>query len=166
MQGGTPKAVAAILRVRLEYLSCQQMVNANLWGLFEKSNDQLAMHRPLHAALREVLESINDHPLNLYIRNRRQDPPWINAASQCDRIRSFQKQKKCYHNASKGRAASQAGCVQANTLHVPTLFERIPMVSFDIPDASYSKRIKRHVVSGPLIGSCSLISQVYLAVAH
>jgi hypothetical protein len=91
---------------------------------FDKPDDQLAMHRPLDPTLNEVLQSIKDHPVKLYIRNRRQDPHWINAASQCDRIRSFQKQKKYYHNASKGRVASQAGCVQANTLRALDMLQR------------------------------------------
>uniref|UniRef100_A0A0D6QX07 BAR domain-containing protein n=1 Tax=Araucaria cunninghamii TaxID=56994 RepID=A0A0D6QX07_ARACU len=41
---------------------------------------------------------------------------------------------------------------RANALPVPSSVERVPMVRFDIPVASDSKRIKRHAFSGPLTG--------------
>ncbi|XP_057838159.1 uncharacterized protein At2g33490 isoform X1 [Cryptomeria japonica] len=45
----------------------------------------------------------------------------------------------------------------ANTLPVPASVERMPMVRFDIPDASDSKRIKRHAFSGPLTAKLTRI---------
>lgn len=76
--------------------------------------------------MRQVLEPIRRHPLNIYIHNRRFDPLWINAASHCREICRYPQKagyRACEHDAN-GAATSLSGCFQKNMAFALNMLQR------------------------------------------
>jgi hypothetical protein len=125
MIGGEVEAIRLFLHLKLNYLHCN-LDHGNTTYIFVRPDDHVDMHRKLDEVLREVLQSISRHPLHIYVRNRRLDPPWINAARHCREIR--QHPEKPGHIACEHDRASNSfflsGCFQKNVAFALDMLQR------------------------------------------
>jgi hypothetical protein len=60
--------------------------------------------------LSDILQRIRQHPVQLYVRGKRQSVPFIDAAHVCRKIRNVSTEFNCDKSRDKGR-----GCIHAET---------------------------------------------------
>jgi hypothetical protein len=128
MKDGERYAISLLVNLKVAYLSLPDDMSV---ALYQRDRDRDEMHRAVDVVFGTILKSVQRHPLNIYVRNRRLDPPWIDAAQMCRTIARCLDESICPH-LETGEPEAKIGCVQGNIVHMQSRLQRYASVEIKV----------------------------------